>query len=592
MEVRRVLKTTGILRHYFARTWRIYLCSIALHAAASIVYAFFPRVLGEFTDRLQAEDLIRPDVARYSLILLAIGAAYALFGGYGQYLVMYVGRLFDSMTRRRLFAHFSELSEHYYSKNGVGKMLSYFMNDVTGVRESLSMGINQLSMASLLLLSCLGAMIASDIPLYLIAASLAPLTLIPWIVTRIGPVVRARSRQVQEALGTMTESAEEQFGGIRVTKKFAVERIMMERFGADVDRIRDNQLSLVKISSLFQALIPFLGSMSLIVALAFGGYLTVSDKITLGDFVALTLYVRMLMNPLQQIGNVINALQRSRASLQRLNELVAVQPDIAEADGAVPVDLERSEVRIQGLTFAYPGATRPSLSGIDLVLEPGMTLGIVGRTGSGKTTLVKLLLRTYEAPAGTIRIGGTDIREAKLDSLRGQIAYVPQDGFLFSSTIGENIAFARREAGQDEIETAAKQARIYDNIVQFPDRFETKLGERGVTLSGGQRQRTSLARGLIKNAPLLILDDSVSAVDAVTETEIVKAIREERRGKTTVMIAHRISALKHADLIVVLDDGRIVQRGRHEQLLAEPGPYAELHAIQEEGSRHAAGYRQ
>ncbi|MFD1956868.1 ABC transporter ATP-binding protein [Paenibacillus thailandensis] len=496
------MKPDGILKPYFRETWRIYLSSIALHAIASVVYAYFPKVLGDFTDRLEAGNLVQDEVARYSLLLLAIGAGHALIGGYGQYLVMYVGRLFEYTTRRRLFSHLSGLSERYYSKNGVGKLLSYFMNDVTGVRESISMGINQTAMAGMLLFSCMGAMILSGIPLYLIAASVGPLFLIPWIVTRFGPAIRQRSLKVQEALGAMTESAEEQFGGIRVTKKFAAEPIMIKRFASYVDRIRDNQLSLVRMSSLFQALVPFLGSMSLMIALAYGGYLTVTDKITLGQFVALTLYVRMLMNPLQMIGNVLNTVQRSRASLQRLDELVEVRPDIVEAEDAVPVELGQSALSIQGLTFSYPEASRPALRDIDLVIEPGMTVGIVGRTGSGKTTLVKLLLRMYDPPAGTIRIGGTDIRGITLESLRSQIAYVPQDGFLFSATIRDNIAFAKRDAGQDEIETAAKQARIYDNIIEFPDRFETKLGERGVTLSGGQRQRTSLARALLKHAPL------------------------------------------------------------------------------------------
>lgn len=582
------MKPNGILKPYFKQTWHIYLASISLHAVASIVFAYFPKVLGNFTDQLETGDLVTHDVVRYSLLLLVIGAGYALMGGYGQYLVMYVGRLFEYITRRRLFSHFSGLSEHYYSKNGVGKMLSYFMNDVSGVRESISMGINQLAMASMLLFSCISAMVFSDIPYYLIAASVGPLFLIPWIVMRLGPDIRKRSLKVQEALGAMTESAEEQFGGIRVTKKFAVEPIMIGRFGSYVDRIRDNQLSLVRMSSLLQALVPFLGSMSLIVALALGGYLTVTGRITLGNFVALTLYVRMLMNPLQQIGNVVNAVQRSRASLQRLNELIAVKPDIVEAENAVPVELSHSPLSMEQLTFSYPDASRPALRQIDLVIQPGMTIGIVGRTGSGKTTLVKLLLRTFEPPAGAIQIGEVDIRNITLESLRSQIAYVPQDGFLFSTTIRENIAFARRQAGQEEIEMAAKQAQIYDNITEFPDGFETKLGERGLTLSGGQRQRTSLARGFIMQAPLMILDDSVSAVDAVTETEILQTIQKERSGKTTIIIAHRISALKHADLIIVMDGGTIVQRGKHEELIAKPGQYAELHAIQEEGSQNAA----
>lgn len=576
--------SNGILKPYFKETWRIYLSSFSLHAAASIIYACFPKVLGTFTDRLQTGDLMQNDVFHYSLMLLFIGAGYAVIGGYGQYLIMYVGRLFEYMTRRKLFAHLSGLSEAFYAKNGTGKLLSYFMNDVTGVRESISMGMNQMAQASMLLISCIGAMVLSDIPLYLIAISVGPLLIIPLIVTKIGPAIRKRSLQVQEALAGMTESAEEQFSGIRVTKKFAVEPVMINRFGTHVDRIRDHQLSLVRISSLFQAIIPFLGSIALVLSLGLGGYLTMSGRITLGNFVALTLYVRMLINPLQQIGNVINTLQRSSASLQRLNDLVAVEPDIQEAEEPIEADLHHTGLHINDLTFYYPDMTEPALQHIDLDIKPGMTLGIVGRTGSGKTTLMKLLLRIYDSSEGRISIGDTDIRDLSLESLRSQIAYVPQDGFLFSTTLRENIAFAKREAHQEEIEQAAKKAQIYSNIMDFPERFETKLGERGVTLSGGQRQRTSLARGLIKQAPLMILDDSVSAVDAVTETKIIETIQKERQGKTTIIIANRLSALKHADLIIVMEEGRIVQRGTHEQLIARTGPYASLYAIQEEGN--------
>jgi len=566
--------------------------SIALHTVANIIQVNFPKVLGEFTDELEAGLLSMDGVVRYGWTLLAIGVGFALIGGVAQYLVMYTGRYFEFMNRSRLYAHFTGLSERFYSRNGVGKLLSYFMNDVTAVRESISMGVNQTAGASILLISTIVMLLLSDVPIYLVAACIFPLLLIPFIVVYFGPIIRKRSLQVQEALGTMTESAEEQFGGVRVTKKFAMEETMNGRFGRTVERIREKQLRLVRVSSFFQALVPFLGSTALIIALSFGGYLAIAGRISLGSFVALTLYIRMLMNPLQQIGNVINVIQRARASLDRLNDLLGKQPDIKEREDALAADLAEADIELRGLTFSYEGgeSERAVLKNIDLKVARGATLGIVGRTGSGKTTLTKLLLRTYDPPADTVFYGGADVRDLTLASLRQGIAYVPQDGFLFSSTIRENIAFHKRDSELEQVEHAAKQARVYHNIIEFPDQFETRLGERGVTLSGGQRQRTSLARGLIKEAPVLILDDSVSAVDAVTETEIMETIREVRQGKTTIIIAHRISALKHADLIVVLDEGEIVQRGTHESLLAEEGLYRTLHDIQEEGTQqHGTG---
>lgn len=577
------MKPGRILLNYIRSKWYVYALAVLLIAAGNAIQSYYPRLLGSFTDRLQAGSLTHDTIVDYSLRLLAVGVAFGVLAGGGQYVVMRLGRLYEFEMRRRLFAHFTTLSERFYSKNGVGKLLSYVMNDVTAVRESISMGINQTTNATILILSALVMMSLSAIPLYVVAVCVLPLVFIPWIVTRFGPVIRKRSLTVQDSLGKMTESAEEQFGGIRVTKKFAAEDIMNRRFGDTVDRIRDNQLRLVRVSSLFQALIPFLGALSMIATIAFGGYLTLRHEITLGNFVELTLYIRMMVTPLQQIGNVINTMQRSRASLERIRDLLAVEPDIRETVDAKPRSLARAAVSIRGLSFAYPGTSREALRDISLDIAPGATLGIVGKTGSGKTTLVKLLLRVYEPPAGTILIGGGDIRDLTLESLRDQVAYVPQEGFLFSTTIRDNIAFYKRESELGPVEAAAKQAQIYASIAELPDSFETRLGERGVTLSGGQRQRTGLARGLIKDAPILIMDDSVSAVDAVTEKRIVDAVRKARAGKTTIIIAHRISALKHADEIVVLDEGRIVQRGRHAELLSQEGLYAKLHAIQERG---------
>jgi ATP-binding cassette subfamily B protein len=585
------MRKQRILLDYLFSHWYYYALAICMIAAGNIIQANYPKVLGDFTDQVQKGGITQSAVVDASLLLLAIGLSFGVLVGLGQYTIMRLGRVFEFITRKRLFDQFLKLSESYYSKHGVGELLSYVMNDVTSVRESISMGINQTTNAVILIASVMVMMAVSSIPTYVIIVCILPLVFIPLLVVYFGPRVRNRSKEVQESLASMTETAEEQFGGIRVTKKFAVEEIMKSRFGEKVDRIRDNQLHLVKMSSIFQAVLPFLGTISLMIAIIFGGYLTIRNKISLGNFVALTLYLRMIVSPLQQIGNVINTMQRAQASLDRINKLLRIPPDIQETEHALQLDRQRwGGIQIQGLSFSYPDAGDETLHNINLEIASGQTLGILGKTGSGKTTLVKLLLRIYDPPERTIQIDKTDIRSITLESLRNQIAYVPQDGFLFSTTIRDNIAFSNREETLDHVEEAAKNAQIYENIMDFPEQYETRLGERGITLSGGQRQRTSLARGFLKDAPVLILDDSVSAVDAVTETQIISNVKEARKGKTTIIIAHRISALMHADQIIVLDHGTIVQQGTHQQLIAEKGIYSSLYAIQEEGTRYAKGH--
>lgn len=577
------MKGRRLLFRHLRRYVLWYGLAFILLASANIAFSFFPGVLGKFTDELQRDGLSRSFIQASSLTLLAIALIYGLLFGLGQYANHRLGRIFEFNTRQKLFRHFTKLSERYYSRNGIGKLLSLVMNDVTSVRESIANGANQLTNGVCLLVSALVMMALSEIPFYLIAICVIPLLAIPVIIIRIGPQVRSRSRQVQDGLAAMTESAEEQFGGMRVTKAFGIEPIARARFGKAAEEVQQRQLRLVRISALFQALLPFMGALSMVIAIVFGGMLAIEHKLSIGNFVALTLYLRMIMTPLQQIGNVINTMQRSRASIDRLDQLLAEQPDIVEADHASGLPAGEVSIDIRGLSFTYPGARGTSLVDVSFQARPGQTVGIVGKTGSGKTTLAKLLLRVYDPPRGTIRIGGADILDLSLEGLRESIAYVPQDGFLFSTTIRDNIAFHNRQEAEDNVKQAAAAAEFYEQVRQLPAGFETKLGERGLTLSGGQRQRTSLARGLLKNAPILIMDDSVSAVDTITETSIIGNLGQLRHGKTTLIIAHRISAVKHADLIIVMDNGRIIEQGSYEELLRKQGYFASLQALQEEG---------
>jgi ATP-binding cassette subfamily B protein len=340
-------------------------------------------------------------------------------------------------------------------------------------------------------------------------------------------------------------------------------------------------------SALFQSMIPLMGSLSFAIALLFGGYLTVSRQISLGSFVAFTLYLAMLITPLQQMGFVFNYFQRAAASLKRLQTLLAERPEIVDAANPVPVDSLVGDIEFRLSSYQFADADAPVLQDVHFRVKAGQTVGIVGRTAAGKTTLVNMLPRIFDPPAASIFVDGYDVRDVRLETLRSAIAYVPQDGFLFSTTVEENIGFAKAEASSEEIRQAATDAAMLGDIEMFEHGFATVIGERGVTLSGGQKQRTALARAFLKDAPILILDDSLSAVDMDTEKRIIRRIEQLRIDKTTLIVAHRLSAVRHADCIVVLDEGSVAELGTHQALLDVGGIYAQMHALQEEGAEVA-----
>lgn len=542
-----------------------------------------PHILGTYINRLKIGGSTEHVILGYALELAIVAAGYVLAFGYGQTQVGKLGRTWEFEMRQTLFSHWETLSSRYFQQHSVGDLLNHSLNDVTAVRQAMSMGLNQISQAVFLFVATL-YMTIRTIDLRLTLFSLVPLLLIPVVIVIIRPKVRDRSRLVQEGLSEMSELAEESFQAIRLIKAASNEPIEVGRFTQKTESIVDRQMSLVRINTIFQALVPLLSGIGFTVGLVYGGWLVVHGGISLGAFVAFTIYLSMLVRPLMQFGIVINLFQNASASIIRIETLLAVQPEIIDPEVPVQRDEWVGDVSVRNLTFTYPTAAHPTLTNVSFTVPHGKTLGVVGRTGAGKTTLLNLLLRDYDPPAGTMMFDGIDIRDIRLGDLRRLVAYVPQDGFLFSTTIGNNIAFSKSKVIPEEVEEAADQSRIWETIREMPEGIDTEIGERGIMLSGGQRQRTAIARALIKSdAKLLILDDSLSAVDTRTETEILHVLRKVRGQKTTIIAAHRLSALRDADWIIVLDKGVIVQAGVHHDLVRQKGLYAELYQIQTGG---------
>lgn len=558
---------------------KLYVWAILAIIAAQFVMVQFPHILGQFFNHLQGGRMPATDVAMYAFLLLAVAIAYWILYGFGQFAIGKIARVFEYRLRDRLFSHWERLSMNYFRTRSIGDLLNHSMNDVRTVREALAMVTFLASAVFLLVAALYMAFVTVSSKLTLLA--LIPILLIPLAVLWFGPRIRESSRLVQEALSDMAELTEESLSSIRLIKGTANEQVELLRFSERVDVIVQRQMATIKRSALFQSFIPLMSSLSFAIALSYGGYMTLHGEIKLGGFVAFTLYLTMLVAPLQRIGFVANTYQRASASFTRLEVLLSAEPDIADP----PAPIERDEivgaVEMNLPVYRYPDSDQAVLRDVRFTLCAGETLGIVGRTGAGKTTLANLILRISDPPPNTVFVDGVDIRSMRLRTLRSAVAYVPQDGFLFSATIADNIGFARSEATAGEIEQAARDASFYADVLRFKSGFDTEIGERGVTLSGGQKQRAALARAFLKDAPILVADDSLSAVDTQTERAIIARMRELRQGKTTVIIAHRLSAVRHADLILVLERGRVAERGTHEELIRKQGLYAATYALQE-----------
>ena len=484
----------------------------------------------------------------------------------------------ETDIRIRMFDHCKDLSREYYQVNKVGNLMSLFTNDLDTIQECFGDGMLMLFDALFLGALAFSKMLRMD--LVLTSLTLIPLTMLLLLGVFMGKTMMKKWEVRQQAFSNLSDFAQEAFSGYAVVKAFVKELVQLKDFRKLNIENEDTNVSYVRTSTMLHVFITLLVETVICVILGYGGYLVYRGRFDAGQLVEYIAYFTSVVWPVMAVAMLIEKSARGKASMNRITELLEAKIDVRDRAEARDVDAIRGKIEFRDLTFRYPDGEFDALDHVSFTIEAGESVGIVGKTGSGKTTIVDLILRTYNVPDGTLFVDDRDVNDISIRSLREGCAYVPQDNFLFSDTIANNINFAYDELDQTAVENAAKLADVHGNVSEFKDRYKTILGERGVTVSGGQKQRISIARALMKNAPILILDDSVSAVDTDTEKVILQNLRETRKGKTTILIAHRISTIQTLDKIVFVEDGRIIAVGSHEELLTACPAYARMVELQ------------
>ncbi|WP_251937872.1 ABC transporter transmembrane domain-containing protein [Streptococcus sp. Marseille-Q0941] len=562
---------------FFKLEKRRYLVGIVALVLVSVLNLIPPMVMGRVIDAITSGRLTQDE--------LLLHLFYLLLAAFGMYYLRYVWRMYilgtsyrlGQIMRSRLFEHFTRMSPAFYQSYRTGDLMAHATNDINALTRLAGGGVMSAVDASITALVTLITMLFS-ISWQMTLVAILPLPFMAYGTSRLGRKTHKAFGESQAAFSELNNKVQESVSGIKVTKSFGYQSDELASFQEVNDLTFQKNLQTMKYDSLFDPMVLLFVGSSYALTLLVGAFMVQAGQVTVGNLVTFISYLDMLVWPLMAIGFLFNITQRGKVSYQRIESLLSQESPVKEPES--PLDgIENGRLEYAIDRFAFEG--EETLRDIHFSLEKGQTLGLVGQTGSGKTALIKLLLREYDVDQGAIYLNGHDIRDYRLADLRSLMGYVPQDQFLFASSILENICFGNPDLPFSAVEEATKLAQVYQDIQAMPEGFDTVIGEKGVSLSGGQKQRLAMSRAMILNPDILILDDSLSAVDAKTEFAIIDNLKETRKDKTTIITAHRLSAVVHADLILVMQDGRIIERGRHEDLLALDGWYAQTYQSQQ-----------
>lgn len=564
---------------FFKQEKKAYISGVFFLLVVALLQLVPPKVIGIVADHINEGTMTKGQLTEWVFVLVAAGLATYILRYYWRIMIFGSSVKLSKILRNRLYHHFTKMSPAFYQKSRIGDLMAHATNDLQAIQQTAGAGVltlvDSLSTGGFVILT-----MAFTISWKLTLICLIPLPIMAILTSWFGTMLHRSFHKAQEAFSSLNDKTQESITGIKVIKTFGQEQEDIEDFRKQSDDVVQKNIVVAKIDSLYDPTISIIVGISFFLSIVFGAKYVLNGELTIGQLISFTTYLGLLIWPMLAFGWLFNIVERGRASYDRVAKLLSEKVEITDHDHATDM-VPCGDVEYRIHEFTYPGELQPILKDIQFRLTIGETLGIVGKTGAGKTTLLKLLIREFEGYNGEILFGGAALQDYKLEKLREAIGYVPQDHFLFSATVAENIAFTNPSADREEIKMAAKLANIHEDILQFTDGYRTIVGERGVSLSGGQKQRISIARALLMNPELLVLDDSLSAVDAKTEEAILSALKENREGKTTIITSHRLSAIQHANLILVLEDGKIIERGTHEELMEQNGWYQEMYLHQQ-----------